>query len=304
MIKYVWWILLKNVIIVNPVAGNAKNFKKGNNLKKILNKNGVDADVIVSDGPNRITSIVNQIAKVEKTRFYSVGGDGTLNEVISGLIGTDSEVVVIPAGTGNDFTKSVSCYKSMRKIALASINSVSTPTDVILFNNKYYCINILNLGLDAKIAENMNKFRKIPFITGSMKYNLSIFYTLAHAKNYKLKVRIGDFVEKGSYTLAAIANGKYYGGGVCPSPDANTTDGILNVTLVKNSTLMQKLILLPRYKKGKHKSIKQLRHFKTDSITVVSNKKFPVSVDGEIIITNRIHAKVVPSAINVVHIKE
>lgn len=295
---------MKNIIIVNPVAGNANNLKRGTNLKKMLNKNGIQADIVVSDGPNRITTIVKELAQAEQTRFYSVGGDGTLNEVISGLIGTDSEVVVIPAGTGNDFVKSVSCYKSMRKIALASINAKSIPTDVILFNNKYYCINILNLGLDAKIAENMNKFRKIPFITGSMKYNLSIFYTLAHAKNYKLKVRINEFVEKGSYTLAAIANGRYYGGGICPSPDANTTDGILNITLVKNSTLLQKLVLLPKYKKGKHESIKQLRHFETDNITVVSTKKFPVSVDGEIVLTNRIHAKVLPKAVRVVHIKE
>ena len=286
------------------MAGNTNNLKRGKSLKKILKKNGVDSEIVVSDGPGRITNIVKDIAKTEQTRFYSVGGDGTLNEVISGLVGTTSEVVVIPAGTGNDFVKSVSCYKSMRKIALASIHSISTPTDVILFNNKYYCINILNLGLDAKIAENMEKFRKVPFITGSMKYNLSIFYTLAHAKNYKLKIRIGDFVEKGNYTLAAIANGKYYGGGVCPSPDANTTDGILNITLVKRSTLMQKLVLLPKYKKGKHESIKQLRHFTTDSITVVSNKKFPVSVDGEIILTNRIRAKILPGAVNVVHINE
>lgn len=294
--------MLKNVIIVNPVAGNANNLKRGNNLKKLLYKNGVDAELVVSSKPHEIPELVKNIAQLEQTRFYSVGGDGTLNEVITGLIGTNSEVVVIPAGTGNDFVKSVSCYKSMRKIALASIVTPATPTDIILFNNKYYCVNILNLGFDAKIAENMEKFRKIPFITGSMKYNLSIFYTLARTKNYRLKVRIGDFEEKGSYTLATISNGKYYGGGVCPSPKADTTDGMLDVTLVQNSTFLQKLVLLPKYKKGKHESIRQLRHFDTKDITVVSNKKFPVSVDGEIILTNRIHAKVLPKAVNVVHI--
>lgn len=295
---------MKNVIIVNPVAGNANNLKRGKNLQKLLYKNGVNAKIVVSTKPNEITELVRNIAQKEQTRFYSVGGDGTLNEVISGLINTNSEVVVIPAGTGNDFVKSISCYKSMRKIALASINTPSTPTDIILFNNNRYCINILNLGFDAQIAANMEKFRKVPFISGSMKYNLSIFYTLTHAKNYKLKVRIGDFTEKGSYTLAAIANGKYYGGGVCPSPKANTIDGILNITLVERSTLLQKLVLLPKYKKGKHENIRQLRHFDTTDIRVVSNKKLPVSVDGEIIFTNRIHAKVLPHAVNIVHISK
>lgn len=293
---------MKHVIIVNPAAGNSNNLKRGNNLKKLLFKNGIDSKLIVSKRPNEISELVKSISKANQTRFYSVGGDGTLNEVITGIVDTNSEVVVIPAGTGNDFVKSVSCYKSMRKIALASITTPATPTDIILFNNNHYCVNILNLGLDAQIAANMEKFRKVPVITGSMKYNLSIFYTLTHAKNYKLKVRIGDFEEKGSYTLAAIANGKYYGGGVCPSPKADTTDGILDVTLVQNSTLLQKLVLLPKYKKGKHESIKQLRHFDTKDITVVSNKKFPVSIDGEIVFTNRIHAKVLPKAVNVVHI--
>lgn len=295
---------MKHVIIVNPAAGNKNNLKRGKNIQKLLLKNGIDSKIVVSTRPNEIPKLVKDISQTGQTRFYSVGGDGTLNEVITGLIGTDSEVVVVPAGTGNDFVKTVSCYKSMRKIVLASINTSPTPTDVILFNNNRYCINILNLGLDAQIAANMEKFRKIPFISGSTKYNLSIFYTLTHAKNYRLKVRIGDFVEKGSYTLSAIANGKYYGGGVCPSPKANTTDGVLNITLVEHSTLLQKLVLLPKYKKGKHESIRQLRHFETKDITIVSNQKLPVSVDGEIIFTNRIHAKVLPKAVNVVHIRK
>lgn len=289
---------------MNPVAGNKNNFKKGKNLQKLLSKNNINAEIVISTKPNEITELVKNISQMGKTRFYSIGGDGTLNEVITGLVGTTSEVVVVPAGTGNDFVRSISCYKSMRKIALASIGTPSTPTDIILFNNNRYCINILNLGLDAQIAANMEKFRHIPFISGSAKYNLSIFYTLTHSKNYRLKVRIGDFIEKGSYTLAAIANGKYYGGGICPSPKANTTDGILNITLVEHSTLLQKLILLPKYKKGKHESIRQLRHFDTEEITVVSNKSLPVSIDGEIIFTNRIHAKVLPKAVNIVHIYE
>ena len=161
---------MKHVIIVNPAAGNSNNLKRGNNLKKLLFKNGIDSELIVSKKPNEIPELVKSISKANQTRFYSVGGDGTLNEVITGIVGTNSEVVVIPAGTGNDFVKSVSCYKSMRKIALASIATPAVPTDIILFNNKYYCVNILNLGLDAQIAANMEKFRKIPFITGSVNY--------------------------------------------------------------------------------------------------------------------------------------
>lgn len=286
---------------MNPVAGTGNNVKRGENLKKILNKRNVFAEIIVSDAPGQITDIVKEIATTEQTRFYSVGGDGTLNEVISGLVGTNSEVVVIPSGTGNDFMKSVSKYKSLRKIAIDSIVKTSTPTDVMLFNNSKYCVNILNLGFDSKVAENVEKFRKIPFITGSMKYNLSIFYTLLENRNYRLKIKIGNTVKKGSFTLCAIANGKYYGGGVCPCPTADVTDGILNVCIVTSSSIFKKLLLLPKYKKGQHETIKELQHIDAKEIIVVSPKTLPISIDGEIIFTNKVRVKVLPKAINVVH---
>ena len=210
---------------------------------------------------------------------------------------------MIPSGTGNDFIKSISKYTSMRKIILASIVTPATPTDIINFNKDKYCVNILNLGFDAKIAANVDKFRKIPFISGSSKYNLAIFYTLFKNKNYRLKIRIKDNVLKGNFTLAAIANGKFYGGGVCPEPGADTTDGILNVCVVTSSNILEKLFLLPKYKKGKHEKIQQLTHYTTQNITISSYRKIPVSIDGEVIFTNKINAKVLPKAVNIVHIK-
>ena len=213
------------------------------------------------------------------------------------------DIVVIPAGTGNDFIKSISKYTSMRKIVLASIHAPATPTDIIKFNKDKYCINILNLGFDAKIASNVDIFRKVPLISGSAKYTLAIFYTLLKNKNYRLKIRINDTVLKNAFTLVAIANGKFYGGGVCPEPTADTTDGILNVCAVTHTTLPQKLFLLPKYKKGKHEKINQLTHFTAQDIVVSSYKKIPVSIDGEVIYSNKIHAKVLPQAVNIVHIK-
>lgn len=282
--------------------GNRNNVKRGENIQKLLEKNNISAKIIISSKPGEITDIVRDASKI-KTRFYIIGGDGTLNEAVTGLIGTDSEIVVIPAGTGNDFIKSISKYTSMRKIVLASINTPATPTDIIKFNKDKYCVNILNLGFDAKIAANVDKFRRIPFISGSGKYNLAIFYTLFKNKNYRLKIRINDTVLKGNFTLAAIANGKFYGGGVCPEPEADTTDGILNVCVVTSSSFLEKLFLLPKYKKGKHEKIKQLTHYTTQDITIASYRKIPVSVDGEVIFTNKIHAKVLPKAVNIVHIK-
>jgi len=294
---------MKHYILVNPVSGNKKGLKHGIIVKKLLKKYKIEATIIVSEYPKHLTKIAKKLSSKHHCRFYSIGGDGTLNEVISGIIGTESEIVVVPCGTGNDFVKSISKYVSLRKIILNSIDKDSTPTDVLKINKDKYCINILNCGFDAMVAKNVDYFRIVPFISGKMKYNLAIFYTLLVNKNYKFKIRTKNNVEKGNYTLVAIANGKYYGGGIPPCPDANVEDGILDVCAIDSTRVRQKIVLLPKYKQGKHIGLKQAKFFKTDKVYLVSTKEFPVSIDGEVIYTNKLNIKVLPKAVNIVHIK-
>lgn len=293
---------MKHYILVNPVSGNKKGLKHGIVAKKLLKKYDIDSTIVVSEYPTHLTKLAKKLSSKHKCRFYSIGGDGTLNEVISGIVGTDSEVVVIPCGTGNDFVKSISKYMSLRKIIINSINKNAIPTDILKVNNDKYCINILNCGFDAMVAKNVDYFRIVPFISGKMKYNLAIFYTLLANKNYKFKIRTNNNVNKGSYTLVAIANGKYYGGGIPPCPDANVDDGILDVCTIDSTRVRQKIVLLPKYKQGKHIGLKQAKFYKTDTVHLVSTKDFPVSIDGEVIYTNKLNIKVLPKAINIVHI--
>ena len=293
---------MKHYILVNPVSGNRKGLKHGIVIKKLLKKYNIEATIVVSEYPGHLTKIAKDLSSKHDCRFYSVGGDGTLNEIVTGIINTNSEIVVVPCGTGNDFVKSISKYISLRKIIIESLNRKATFTDVLQVNKDKYCINILNSGFDAMVAKNVDYFRKVPFISGKMKYNLAIFYTLLANKNYKFKLRTDDIVKKGNYTLIAVANGKYYGGGILPCPDANVTDGILNVCAIDASRVRQKIILLPRYKKGKHTSLKQVNFYNTKNIHIVSTRKFPVSNDGEVFYTNKLSIKVLKNAIKIVHI--
>lgn len=295
---------MKHIILVNPVSGNRKGKKRGIAILKLLKKYSINAKLIISKQKGELTKISKKLSTKEKCRFYSVGGDGTLNEIVSGIIGSDSEIVVIPCGTGNDFIKSISKYKSLRKIVKASINMESIKTDVIKLNNNKYCINILNTGFDAMVAKNIDIFRRFPFISGKAKYNLSIFYTLLSNRNFKFKIRYNNnnFI-KGNYTLAAICNGRFYGGGVSPCNDANVNDGLINTCIVDATSIIQKIVLLPKYKQGNHYGLPQV-HFNTcKNISIVSNHKFPVSIDGEIIYTNKVKASIIIDAINIVHIK-
>ena len=204
---------------------------------------------------------------------------------------------------GNDFVRSISRYKSLRKIINLSVKKQSSKCDVMLVNKKHYCINILSVGFDSLVGKNVDKFRWIPFVSGSFKYNLSIFYTLLQNKNFKLKIKLDNLqIYKGLFTLAAISNGKYYGGGICPSDDAVTNDGFLNTCIIDKTSVLTKLKLLPKYKKGMHTNF-DIAHFeKCSDIKIVGTELFPISLDGEIIYSNKLHCKILKDKINIIYI--
>lgn len=293
---------MKHYILANPVSGKGKALIVAERVKTLLEKYNIKSEIIKSEYKGHLTKIASDLANKEKCRFYSVGGDGTLNEIVSGIVGTTSEVVVIPCGTGNDFIKSISKYKSMRKIVINSINKESTPTDIMHVNKSYYCINILSVGFDAMVAKNVNRFRKVPLISGKMKYNLAIFYTLSTNKNFKLKLHTESIIFKRYFTLIAFANGKYYGGGIKPCPHSTTTDGFVDICTIESSGILKKLIFLPAFNCGKHVNNRIVSFSKTADSTIVSTRDFPVNIDGEIIYTNKLHVKVIPKGVNVVYI--
>ena len=246
-----------------------------------------------------------EISNKQKTRFYCIGGDGTLNEIVSGIVNTDSEIVVLPCGTGNDFSRYINEYSSLRKIIINSINEKPTKVDVMKLSGNRYCINILNAGFDALVAYNMNKFRWIPLISGTAKYNLAILYTLFFNRNYKLRIKTNEYVIKNKFTLVAVSNARYYGGGIIPCPNSVADDGKLSVCAVGPTSLFTKIILLPKYKKCKHENLKLANiNDNITSVSIVSNRKFPLSIDGEIIYTNRIRAQIIKSAVNIIKIKK
>lgn len=292
---------MRHIIIVNPIAGRGNNLKYGIRIQKLLNKNNIFAEIFVSEYAGHITEYTKYVSHNETCRFYSVGGDGTLNEVVTGIIGTESDIVIVPCGTGNDFIKCVSKYMSMRKIILESINKDSRKVDILKVGKDKYCVNILSAGFDSMVAKNVDIFRRVPFISGKFKYSLAIIYTLFSSRNFKFKIRINDnIILKRNFTLVAVANGKYYGGGIMPCPDANIQDSIIDICAVDSTTFFQKLVLLPTYKKGKHSKLKQAKFFKTNKINIVSTRKFPANIDGEVFYTNKLSISVISQAINIV----
>ena len=117
--------------MVNPVSGRKNGYKHAEIVQKLLKKYNIESKIFCSEYSGHMRKVSYDISHNEKTRFYSIGGDGTLNEIVSGIVNTDSEIVVLPCGTGNDFARYINYYNSLRKIILTSLDTKSSKFDVL-----------------------------------------------------------------------------------------------------------------------------------------------------------------------------
>ncbi len=208
--------------------------------------------------------IIDKYKCFKDVTIYSVGGDGTLNNIINCIANTDMKLNVIPVGTGNDFYKSLNNYKNS-KIDLGKVN------------DKYF-INVASFGIDAEIANTANKL-KLKNIKGKFVYSFSII------KNYfpykSINVDINN-VNK-LITILTICNGSYYGGGYNIAPTAELNDGLFDVYLVENLNKIEILKLMLKLIKVEHINDPNVKFYKTDCINIESPLEINCNLDGEII---------------------
>lgn len=298
------------LVVVNPYAGNKRGSKYAKIIEKVFenlkrDKFCIEDKIFIeyTEYAGHATEIVIEYSimyKHEDIVVYVLGGDGTVSEVATAINEKDNiSMVAIPKGTGNDFAKATNSYKSIRKIIKSSIENKPKKVDCISVKGKVIT-NMINTGLDAAIAYNLKYFRNIPLISGKMKYNLAILYTVFTPRTYNIKMRIDGKVYKGKYTLVAVGNNKYCGGGINILPHAEISDGALDVCIIKNTSLLQKIKYLPKLTKGKHEGISLVEMLRAEKISVVSNKKIPVSFDGEVSYIKGFIAKVNKNTLNVI----
>lgn len=223
--------------------------------------------------------------------LFSVGGDGTLLEVINGAAETDNSVFVVPAGSGNDFCKMLTKEKDYKKV-LSDIKSYSIKQLDCGRADDTYFANIASVGYDAEIVKNASKFKKIPLLR-KISYIISIFYTLFTYKPLKLKITIDGQVFEQEFLLAAFANGQFYGGGVHVAPTAETDDGYFDVYLADAMSKTRIIAILPKLLNGSHIHHKAVKVIRAKEITIESDSPFLLNLDGELSETTSSHIKII-----------
>ena len=285
---------MRHVFIINPVAGTGKvqeKLEKAIHLE--LDDKEIDYEVYITKFKGDIESfIANKCKENVQTVFYACGGDGTLHEVVNAACKyKNAGIGVIPLGSGNDFIKNFNNYENFSDIVLQT-EGEAIELDLLKVNN-VYAATVLNIGLDADVAFNMHKFKKIPFIQGSTRYYLSILYCLLSKLGKYIEIKTDTDAFNGSFLIGVAANGQYYGSGYKCAPKAKLNDGIIDLCFVRNISRLKILGLIGSYKKGEHlenpKINKYITYVKTEQADIKFNEPTNVCMDGEKYIFDKIN---------------
>ena len=289
---------MKHLFIINPAAGSRdRTADYTAEIRRLCA--GLDYEIAVSAAPGECRRLAREAARTgEEVRIYACGGDGTLNEVASGAAGfPNAAVTAYSGGSGNDFVKLFSDPAAFSDLSRL-LDAEEASFDMILCNDDL-ALNICSVGLDARIGTDVARYKRIPFIHGFNAYALSTLINLLRGISEHYIVEIEGERIDGEQTFVCVCNGRFYGGGFNPVPEADPTDGKLDVLLVKKVSLLQVPGIIGTYKNGRWRELPEIiRHFRTDRVRILCDGPTPVNLDGELRVAQAVTMEVAREKVN------
>ena len=293
---------MKHLFIINPNAGKGHATKVKDLINDCFKDRNEEYIIEMTKAPGDATKIAKAYVDSDIYRVYSVGGDGTLNEVLNGMVNSESSLATIPTGSGNDFLRTIYTGKKikLKDMIIANIQGEEKLIDVAKINERYF-INISSVGFDADVVSTTRKFKKLPLITGSMAYFISIIVTVFQNRKRVLEIAIDDEAKfSENMMLIAAGNGRFYGGGMKALPKANFQDELLDICLAQSMSRRRILSVFPKYMKGEHDSVEGIIFRKIKKVVIKADDMFPINADGETFYAKEIKFEIVPKGIKIV----
>jgi YegS/Rv2252/BmrU family lipid kinase len=300
------------LVIYNPIAGRGRVKKHWPEVQQGLIDAGIEFDVAATSAPLEAVTLAEK-AVMKYSTVIAVGGDGTVHEVVNGLLRASSggETIalgVIPLGNGDDFAKMIppktkiggkvfNWRVAIEKITIGQTQlfDVGRMSDNQLHSEKgnkpHYFMNGMDIGFGAQAALN---FTKVPnFLTGMTAYLTAIMKTLIDYRIPKVTIQIDDQETfEQSTTMTVISNGRCFGSGFWVCPEAQIDDGLLDVMVTQSVGRLKILRLIPKIMKGTHVNEPILKNYRAHRIEIKSQQPFVVEADGEIPYTQTQHLEV------------
>ncbi len=276
---------MTHLFIINPAAGSKDRTAEYTKvIQAECGQRNLSYRIAISSGPGDCTRLAREAAESgENYRIYACGGDGTLNEVVQGAAGFDNvAVTVFSGGSGNDFVKIFDDPKAFFELPQL-LDPEEAEFDLIDCNGRH-SLNICSVGLDARIGLDVSHYKRLPLLHGFTAYALSTVVNVLKgiAEHYVVEIN-GEHID-GKQTMICVCNGRYYGGGFNPVPEADPADGLLDVLLVKKVSRLQVPGVVGKYKNGLYTKLPKLvQHFKTKALKIFCDQPTAIQLDGELL---------------------
>ncbi|MDD5039910.1 MAG: diacylglycerol kinase family lipid kinase [Patescibacteria group bacterium] len=271
----------KYFFVINPAAGRGKKLAVVPRIQQYCRDNNIRFDTVITRRAGEGVDLARRAAHTYDA-VIAVGGDGTVNEVVNGIVGTNAALGVIPIGSGNDFARQVGYSRSLRQCLSALRRGAVRNVDIGTVNDTRHFINAVGIGFDGEVASRVRQYLR--FARGFSAYLLATLRTLATYRFRFIRIELdgGRVLEK-KVLFAAVCNGTTYGGGFQVAPSAEIDDGMFTVCVVDQISRLYALRSIPKIMRGTHVSLPIVHTYTSKRVVLTSERPCAAQADGEII---------------------
>lgn len=235
-------------------------------------------DVRVTWEAGDASRFAREAAPANPRAVIAAGGDGTVNEVLNGLHGSDVPLGIIPLGTANDFARQARIPENPEAALALVLRREPVRIDTASLNGRRY-LNVSSAGIGALVTALVSPETKSRF--GPLAYAVSSVRNLTRLRSYQAAFHAPGFHYQGGFLVLAVGNARLTGGGAAITPDASVTDGLLDVCVVEAMPRMEFVRLGLALRRGAHIEVKGVHYVKVPSLLVEAERPLPANVDGE-----------------------
>ena len=295
---------MKLCFLINPNSGKKKSLKIFKSIEHILKRKEIDFDFIKTEYKEHAIDLIKKIDLNQYDGLIIIGGDGTFHEVVNGIMLREDNIKIpigiIPGGSGNSFlyeSDNIDSLSVLENILLfkkrnIDIIKIKTPDEII------YSINLVGWGLVTDIGKSAEKFRWL----GPSRYTLVSLIEIIKNKNRKATLLMNDKKNDSQFTFIIACNTKYVGKGMFMAPNADVSDGLLDLIVVKGNLTRRILFkTLPKLFKGTHIEDPNVTYYQIPKFSLKTKSNDLLNIDGELKGSTSIDVEVIHNAIEVLN---
>ena len=268
-----------------------KKCKKVKTVKSVFDNANVQYELHATKSREELKEIISNLTAQKENSIIVLGGDGTLHDTLNSFVDFETNSLgIIPLGTGNDFAESAGIPADIKKATELIINNPPRPIDYIEFDGGLRSLNAFGMGVDVDVLQRAYSGKSVK----RSKYLRALIVSLIKFKSHNFTVRYNGVEEKHFGLIAAVGNGRQFGGGIKLFPEAKIDDGYLDLFMIDFVSKFKILGAFIKLMRGKINKVKQVKAVKVREVEFIpDSENFTFQADGELYENIPIKAKIV-----------